>query len=133
MFDSVDITLRRHQIEWGAGPGRFTEGSLSQMSCKLKRLGRPLALVHGKTVDAKGQLGLYSRRETRVGWGGRLGWSPGVEPSSLPLLPLNLGRDSWPGRAECAEPQDEVVRNASSESALVPAHGRNSRRTTGHM
>lgn len=96
MFDSVDITLRRHQLEWGAGPGRFTEGSLSQMSCKLKRLGRPLALVHGKTVDAKGQLELYSRRETRAGWGGRLGWSPGVEPSSLPLLPLNLGRDSWP-------------------------------------
>lgn len=83
MFDSVDITLRRHQLEWGAGPGRFAEGSLSQMSCKLKRLGRPRALVHGKTVDAKGQLRLYSRRER--GWGGgRLGWSPGVEPSSLP-------------------------------------------------
>lgn len=129
MFDSVDITLRRHQLEWGAEPVRFAEGSLSQMSCKLKRLGHPRALVHGKTVDAKGQLGLYSRRETRVGWRGRLGWSPGVEPSSLPLLPLN----SWLGRAECAEPQDEVVRNASSESALVPAHGRNSRRTTGHM
>lgn len=64
MFASVDITLRRHQLEWGARarPGRFGEGSLSQMSCKLKRLGRPHALVHGKTVDATGQLGLYSRR-----------------------------------------------------------------------
>lgn len=134
MFDSVDITLGRHQLEWGAGPGWLAEGSLSQMLCKLMRLGRPRALVHGKTVAAKGQLGLYSRRETRAGWGGsRLGRSPGVEPSSLPLPPLNLGRDSWPGRAECAEPQDEVVRNASSESAPVPAHGRSSRRTTGHM
>lgn len=75
MFDSVDITLHRHQLEWGAGPGRLAEGWLSQMSCKLKRLRRPRALVHGKTVDAKGQLGLYSRRETRAGSGGGEGSS----------------------------------------------------------